>query len=383
MFSRDRVRRAAVLLMVSALAWGGAGWPAFGASALAEGPAAPGLSLQQALQMAQENSTSIKAAQDEIKSANSKQSDAQQAALGTFNPDVGPNENPATDAVFKALAASNINLAQAQNDLTAAMAKVELDTFTDYYAIAASQAALDKAQADADRDDQNLRVARAMFAVGLNTDADVAAAEAQAENSKKALDAARNALEKAYITFNQEVGLMPGDRPVLTDQLDYSEFSVDSLDAEANKAVASSNTIAKLQQMVSLEQLEVNYPYNMGPTGPIFEESQQTLPDLDAARQNLAGAADQLQVQVRNLYQDIKSLEAQYSGLQAALRAARKNLQTVQLHYSVGLTTQAKVKAAEAAVAELQGNIAALIYNHEVMKANFHWLTGEPVVNQA
>ena len=48
--------------------------------------------------------------------------------------------------------------------------------------------------------------------------------------------------------------------------------------------------------------------------------------------------------------------------------------------FDVGLTTQDKVKAAEAAVADLQSNITGVVFNHEVLKANFLWMTGDLTV---
>jgi outer membrane protein TolC len=87
-----------------------------------------------------------------------------------------------------------------------------------------------------------------------------------------------------------------------------------------------------------------------------------------------------LQTQVRGMYSDIMSLEAKYTALQSALQTARDNLRDVQVQYGLGLTTQDKVAAAEAACADLQGDITGVVFDHEVLKANFHWLTGEPVV---
>ncbi len=377
MFMQKCFRGVAILLTSSALALGGAGVPA----AMADGAAAPSLSLQQAVQMAQDTSTNIKADQDAILAANNQTSQAQQQFQG-FTPSSGFNENSSSDSVFKELAESNITQQQAATSLNADIAKVTLDTFTDYYAVAAGQAAMTKDQADIDRDQQLLLVANAMFDAGLNTDADVAAAKSQAETSAKALASDQNVLDKAYTSFNQEVGLPTADQPVLTDQMAYSEFDVNSLDAEVSKALASSNTIAQLQELASLAQLNVNFPYTLEPIGMIFQESEQTEPNLEAAQQNVIGASNNLGVQVRNLYQDIKSLEDEYASLQSALQSAQDNLKNVQAQYDVGLTTMDKVKAAEAAVADIQGNITALVYNHGVMVANFHWLAGEPVFDQ-
>jgi outer membrane protein TolC len=235
--------------------------------------------------------------------------------------------------------------------------------------------------------------------MGIATETMVAAAEGQDTASSEALAAAREALDKTYVTLDAKLGLSPGDRPVLTGQLTFSPFKVDSLDAEVSKALSSGNaivtapvtvnntevisesTLGDLKNTVSLEQLEVNYPWTIGSTGAAYEDTDETGPEMDAAQQTLDSATDSLQTQVRGMNNDIMSLEANYTALQSGLQTAQDNLHDIQVAYTLGLTTQDKVTAAEAACADIQSDITGVIFDHEVLKANFHWLTGEPVVS--
>ena len=84
---------------------------------------------------------------------------------------------------------------------------------------------------------------------------------------------------------------------------------------------------------------------------------------------------------MRGDYNDIMSLEANYSAQLSALQSAQDNLNDTQLMYNVGLITGDKVKAAEAAVADIQSSITGVVFNHEVLKANFLWITGDLMVD--
>jgi outer membrane protein len=395
---RKLVRCLSILVFSLVLTVGGTACTA----ALADAPAAStvpqqqSLSLKDAVSMAWTYSPDLKAAQDSINKLSSEQQDASQLFQG-FQPDTGANESPETDVIWKGLTDANAGYETAQNDYNAIKSKVEVDTFQDYYAVISAQAALDQAKADLKRDDQALTVVRVLSNLGIATDTMVAAAEGQDQASAEALDVAQEALDKTYVTLDGKLGLLPVNRPVLTDLLVFAPLKVDSLDAEVSRALSSGNaivdapvpvnntevvsqsTLSDLRNTVTLEQLEFNFPWTIGAMGATYQNTNETSDDLDAAKQTLTSVTDSLQTQVRGMYSDIMSLEAKYSALQAGLQTAQDNLRDVQVQYGLGLTTQDKVAAAEAACADLQGDITGVVFDHEVLKANFHWLTGEPV----
>jgi outer membrane protein TolC len=146
-------------------------------------------------------------------------------------------------------------------------------------------------------------------------------------------------------------------------------------------AVLSEGTLNDLKSDISLAQLQVDFPWTGGAENPTLQEPQETEPEVDAAQQSLSYANDTIEDQVRGGYNDIMSLEANYSALQSALQSAQNNLKDTSLMFEVGLTTQDKVKAAEAAVADLQSEITGVVFNHEVLVANFQWMTGDLVVD--
>ncbi len=342
-------------------------------------------------------SPELKATQDGINAANQENQDAAQVFNGVTA--LGANGSPGNQLEDKSLASANVSLQDYQDDYNAVEDEVYVNTLTDYYAVISAQAALDKAQADLDSDRQALEVAQASYDAGLSTQDQLQAAGAQEDASDKALTAAQQALEKTYVTLDTVLGLTPDNRPVLTDQLTYAPFQVASLDAEVSKALASGNamvssesnvngtavlsegTLNDLKSDISLAQLQVDFPWTGSAESPTLQEPQETEPEVDAAQQSLSYANDTIEDQVRGGYNDIMSLEANYSALQSALQSAQNNLKDTSLMFEVGLTTQDKVKAAEAAVADLQSEITGVVFNHEVLVANFQWMTGDLVVD--
>ncbi len=393
---RTFVKHAMVLILSAALVLGAAGVMAAGADT-AGATAAPSFSLSDAISMAMGYSPDLKAAQDSISLYNQENLDSSQVFNGVT--EAGANGSPANELEFKNLSSSNIGLQTAQDDYNAVQDSVYVNTLTDYYAVISAQAALDKAQADLDRDQQALDAAQALYGVGLSTQDQLQAAESQEDTSAKALTSSQQALDKTYEAFDILLGLTTDNRPLLTDQLTYAPFQVDSLDAAVSNALASGNamvsseadvngtpvlsegTLNDLKSDISLAQLQIDFPWTGSIEYPAFEEPQETQPEVDAAQQGLSGANDTIEQQVRGDYNDIMSLEANYSALQSALQSAQNNLTNTRLMFDVGLVTQDQVKAAEAAVADLQSEITGVVFNHEVLVANFQWLTGELVVN--
>jgi outer membrane protein TolC len=145
--------------------------------------------------------------------------------------------------------------------------------------------------------------------------------------------------------------------------------------------VLSEGTLNDLKSDISLAQLQIDFPWTTDAAGSLsFKEPQETGPEVDAAKQSLSSGNNTIEDQVRGDYNDIMSLEANYSALQSALQTAQNSLKDTNLMFGVGLTTQDKVKAAEAAVADLQSEITGVVFSHEVLKANFQWMTGDLVV---
>ncbi len=387
------VKRVLVLILSVALVLGAAGVMAAGADTTAT----PSLGLMDAISMALTYSPELKATQDGINAASQENQDAAQVFNGVTA--LGANGSPGNQLEDKSLASATVSLQDYQDDYSAVEDEVYVNTLTDYYAVISAQAALDKAQADLDSDRQALEVAQASYDAGLSTQDQLQAAGAQEDASDKALTAAQQALEKTYVTLDTVLGLTPDNRPVLTDQLAYAPFQVASLDTEVSKALASGNamvssesdvngtavlsegTLNDLKSDISLAQLQVDFPWTGGAENPTLQEPQETEPEVDAAQQSLSYANDTIEDQVRGGYNDIMSLEANYSALQSALQSAQNNLKDTSLMFEVGLTTQDKVKAAEAAVADLQSEITGVVFNHEVLVANFQWMTGDLVVD--
>lgn len=347
-------------------------------AAWAKEPATPELSLKEAVLMAWSNSEDVKAAELGVEKAEEQRQDA--SHFVEMIPASGPSGNPNAAIIWTNFLKADIAWQMAKKDLQQKKDNIVVDVFTKYYTVINCQDKLKKAEVDLGRDEEALRVARAGFRAGTVTGAAVTGAEARAEASRKALEAARAELEKAYISFNKVVGLWPEDRPVLTDALSFTPLEIDSLDAEAARAVENSKDIWKLKQLVAIEQLDVDYPWGIGSGGVSYKYYDVEKPDVDIAELNVAAAESAIKEKVRTLYQDIRATEEQYNALLAAKQAAEEQLRVARALYDCGMTTLEKLKEAEAGCAEVENNIAGLVYKHAIQVANFNLLTGRPVV---
>ena len=292
------VKQMPVLILSAILVLGAAGVKAAGADTTTT---TPSLGLQDAISMALAYSPDLKATEDSIKVVTQENQDSAQSFNGFQSG--GANGSPYNQLQFKNLASSTVGLQTEQEDYNAVEDEVYVSTLTDYYAVISAQAALVKAQADLDRDQQDLVVAQATFSAGLSTQDALQAAEAQENASDKALTAAQQALDKMYSTLDSDLGLTSDNRPVLTDQLTFAPFQVNSVDSEVSKALASGyamvssesdvngtavlseGTLNDLKSNISLAQLQVDFPWTGNPALPTLEEPQETEPEVDAAQQ--------------------------------------------------------------------------------------------------
>lgn len=347
-------------------------------AAWAKEPATPQISLKEAVLKAWDNSEDIRAARYNIDKTKEQRDKAKDYVK--FMPAAGSGLSPELDMLWTNFLKADISYQTAKKDLEQQKDNVMVDVFTKYYTVVYCQENLKKAEITLERDEKALQLARAQLQGGTVTEAVVKSAEAKAKAGRKAVETAKAELGKAYISFNRLIGLWPEDRPVLTDAFAMTPLEIDNLDTEVARAVAASKDVWKLQQLVKLEQLDVDYPWGVGATGLSWKYYKIEKPDVDIAEERVTAATNAIKEAVRTLYQDIIAVEEQYNALLAAKEAAEEQLRVTKALYDGGMITIDKLKEAESACAEITNNIAGLAYRHTVQVANFNILTNHPVV---
>lgn len=356
-------------------------------------PAAPQLSLKDAIQKALSHSESIKSAGyavDQAKAQRDKASDSVDyipAPLGN---------SPVGDYVWSIFMKADLNW-QVQKEVYAGLVdQATAGVVQAYYTIIAKQDAVRNDEKALERDMQALQVARAVYMAGgspsavdssgtglpAGTKASVMAAEAKVEASRKALECARDDLETAYVTFNRLVGLNPEDRPVLTEKLIYAPLKVDSIDAEAERAVENDKTVAVKNKLKEIAQLDVDYPWTPGTGGSLeYYDSDITEPGVDIKNEDLVKAANDVRQQVRTLYNQITSTEEQYNAVKQSLQAMEESLRVTRAMYQAGMTTRDKILSVEAQYSDLMNKLVGLACSHAAQVAGFCIQTGRPVAD--
>ncbi len=216
----------------------------------------------------------------------------------------------------------------------------------------------------AERDNENLRIARIKFQLGMITALDLSGIMGQNTASQAAYTSAGQTLDKAYAELDDYLGLAPGDKPVLEDKLIFSQLEVDDLDIAINAIVGDSPSVWLAEEAVRLEEQTQG-----------LDSWELDKVNKDEALVNVKVAQETMTQAVRQLYYTTKQLEESYAVALQGLDAAERGLATSKLMYEVGLGTKADVLKAEAALSAAQGDaqtgLKNLVYQHYLLKLAF------------
>ncbi|ADI02710.1 TolC family protein [Syntrophothermus lipocalidus] len=332
--------------------------------AQAKEPATPELSLNRAIELALTQSESVKKAEKEVdrteewRNYRSDQLD--------YTPTEPPG-NALVEVAWAQLLSADLSWRMSKKSLTAEQDKVALDTCKKYFDVLATQDKVQSAEAALDSARKQLQVARALYNVGMGTQAALTAAEAQYQAAQATLNAAQNDLDKGYVLLNQLVGLWPEDRPVLTDKVDFKALEITNLDYEVEKVLESCPTVWLAQETVTMKKYLEDMTLYTGEYRPY----QARKIEVEQAELDALTTKEMFERITRSLYYGVKNLEESYSGAQEAVRAAQENLKVVKAKYEVGLATSAEVAAAEKSLAEAQYTAYNLACQHAYMKLAF------------
>ncbi|HHV77475.1 MAG TPA: TolC family protein [Syntrophothermus lipocalidus] len=333
-------------------------------TAQAKEPATPELSLNRAIELALTQSESVKKAEKEVdrteewRNYRSDQLD--------YTPTEPPG-NALVEVAWAQLLSADLSWRMSKKSLTAEQDKVALDTCKKYFDVLATQDKVQSAEAALDSARKQLQVARALYNVGMGTQAALTAAEAQYQAAQATLNAAQNDLDKGYVLLNQLVGLWPEDRPVLTDKVDFKALEITNLDYEVEKVLESCPTVWLAQETVTMKKYLEDMTLYTGEYRPY----QARKIEVEQAELDALTTKEMFERITRSLYYGVKNLEESYAGAQEAVRAAEENLRVVKAKYEVGLATAAEVAAAEKSLAEAQYTAYNLACQHAYMKLAF------------
>ncbi len=329
-----------------------------------EPPEVPQLTLEQAIALAMDNSTTLKA---DLLAIDQAKEDRDAAGLAVTYTPTG-RATPEVEAAFTRLQNADLAWRMAKKTYEADRDSVVMKVYQAYTGVLQACAAVDAAEKALRSTDWQHRAAVAGYRAGTLSKSQMIQADASAAGAQAQLAAAEKALDDAYHKFNQLVGLSPDERPLLTDRPEYAPLHVDSLEAEVARAVDASPYVWLAQRKIDLAKIALDI-YSFGPAeAHTYKATELGIP---IAEVNAAGARDQMALLVRSLYYSIRQLEENYAGLQQKVTVDEENLRVTRLKYDLGLATRTEVFAAEAALAGSKKSLLDAVCQHEVLKLAF------------
>ena len=345
--------------------------------ALAKEPATPELTMEDAINMAVKNSPALRSGKIAKEQAYERRKDAAEDV--TFIPSGGGVVDVEAESAFTQLRQTSNSYLSQSKTLQETEKNIKLDAYQKYIGVLIAQENLNYAEIALEKDQMSKLMAIISAQVGVLSNPELVGAESAVQASAAALQEAKANLDKAFVELNNVIGLWPQDRPVLQYEVQYENFTVPNITAEAGRAETSSEALWKLEQLVELQKLDLRY-FTFGPgSGALSSYNIEKL-DIGIAEHNVDEARRQVRNAVFTLYKDIHANEEQYNKVDAAIKTMEETLRVTKVKYEVGMATNMDVKIAETNLASYRANAELLKYQHDVLLANFKNLTGKEIM---
>jgi outer membrane protein TolC len=336
---------------------------------LAEQSDDQGLELNEAVNLALQNSESVKKAVKEISRTNELRNYA--GSMLEFVP-IGHIGNPAVEMAYSNALSSELTYQISRKSLTAEEDTVILDTCKRYWAVLKAQEKLKAAEAEIEAVQCQLQNSRVAEQVGVSLAPNLSprqlsmASEAQYSGAQASLESARNELEKAYNSLNKAIGSNTKEKPILKDTLIYEPYELKDINHAVNRALSQSPLIWQAEQTVNMKDLlkDIVIYSSAGQ----YQPAEARRLEVEQAQLDVSSTKKLLEEAVRSIYYQIRGMEEMYTGAMEALKVAEENLRVKKIMCEVGMATKAEVKAEEQKLADAQYQISELIYNHSYLK---------------
>lgn len=334
------------------------------------------LSLAQAQEIALQNNSNLALARRAVENAQVALREAQDAAadipaasVTTYlgNPLLG-GAGAVTKYVTPAqkandLAAAQRRLADAEKQVRVGVEKAYYDLLEAWENIRNKEAALSRAR-------ENLRLAQARLEAGRAARVEVLAQELAVNSAEAELEAARDNYEKLLLDFNQLLGLPLDTRVALSEEFSFTPLEVD-LEKTLAQTLEEDSRVLNAADALHLAQV------NLEQAGRFFTPKVYTYRQADfavqQARETLAAARTQVEVDVKKAKLNLDAAATAYPLAEKALELARERERLVRLQYEVGLVTSLDLQGAEDALAEAEAGVLKAVHAYNLAQTPFKY----------
>ncbi|MGI6492387.1 MAG: TolC family protein [Pelotomaculum sp.] len=271
----------------------------------------------------------------------------------------------AYEASYANLLTSNLSWRMSEKSLTAEQDAVALKACNQYWELKKALVGVDTAMLALQKANADWQKASAFKQVGLITNAEVLGASTALASAKASLEDAEIALEKAYVSFNQMIGLKPDARPVLTEEVVYEPLDPETdVDFLVAKAIADSPAVWQAEQQLDMKTILADLAFYTGDYTPYKIRKI----DTQQAELNIATAKDATDTLTRSLYYGIRTLEEKYPAAKQAVELSEENLRVAEAKFRAGMAVRADVVAAQSSLADARQGLMQLEVNHAYLK---------------
>lgn len=281
-----------------------------------------------------------------------------------------------------------------------------------YYEVLLAERSISVAKEQITRTERQLELAKSRFEVGLVNQTDVLRAQVQVANAQEQLERARNQRDVAMENLSLELGMqkMPQEIAAPKD-LTFSEQPMPKLYA---KATSNRRDLAELEKRLQAAKSTVHSEQANRAWPKLAVESGYTVTDekdlfygedddwhvaltatydlftgwRDTARVNTARSENRqlraeyarlkqdVQVQVRSVYLDIKTQEKVLASLRDQVQSAQANYEQILAQFEEGLVSSVDVVDAQTALNEAELRLARAYYTYQLDQLRLNLATG-------
>ncbi len=335
-------------------------------AAVAAEPAKPTVTIDQAISNALSNSEAVKKATNTVNLKEESRNYSYQQN-GYAPTAAAYNFTAMVEVPYFNLLSSDLDWQMSKKTLTSQQDGIAMDACNKYWSVQKYQEKLKIAELGLKNALRQLQNAQAGNRVGTIADSGLLGTKTQYQLAQSALDSAKNDLDKAFIAFNQVVGLRPEDRPILTDTVEYKPINIESLDYEVARVLGNSPTVWLAEQNVKMQK----YTEEKGIYSGVYRNAETRKLEMDQVLVNAASTKEAAEQSTRSSYYAIKSVEDNYPAALDRVKVAEDNLRITKIKFDIGMSTATDVATDEKALADAKYSIFETNLNHEYMKLAF------------
>ena len=323
------------------------------------------VTLEEAEQIAMENSVKLRLAKLALEEAQFQYRQAEAAMI----------MRPSPVTLMQAQAGLDV----AEQQYLTALDELALEVRTDYFNALRMENLLAIAQEGLESARRHEEVAQKKLAAGTATRLDVIKASRNVLNSEAGVSQARHGLELAQMKFRQTLGL-DLDAPVLPGEvaLDVEPLDVD-LKRDTEYALANRDEIKQL--LLAIEVAEKNVEISDNDYTPVLTLEQARL-NLAKLKLQMEQAKEGLALQIKQSHAAWKEAEERIPVLQKGVEEAVEMLRLSELYYEADMITSNDLQDAQIGVLSAKNDLVNAIYDYNLAKARYFHAVARPVAGQ-